>query len=236
MTKNFQKMDSKNLAKWNDQMVLKYHKNGTLFESKNPLLRFIEKRRLKKIIQVSHLNENDTVLDLGCGEGFLISFLPKLKRIVGIDISKIVLKRAKKILKDKSNVQLIWGDAQKLNMADEIFDKIICSETLEHLPYPQKVMKEIHRLLKRNGLAIISVPDEKRIQFIMKMAKFFSLDKLLHTARKQKEYDWHLHQADKKFIFKNSKNLFKMKKIYRTPPLLGYRFIAVLKKDEASIN
>lgn len=230
MTKNFQKMDSKNLAKWNDQMVLKYHKNGTLFESKNPLLRFIEKRRLKKIIQVSHLNKNDTLLDLGCGEGFLISFLPNLKRIVGVDISEIALKRAKKILKDKPDVQLIWGNAQKLNIPGKSFDKIICSETLEHLPYPRKTMQEIHRLLKKNGLTIISVPDEKRIQFIMKMANFFFLDKLLHTARKQKEYDWHLHQANKKFILDISKNLFKIKKIYRTPPILGYRFVAILEK------
>jgi len=223
-------MNSEELAQWNDKMVLEHHKNGTLFESKNPLLRFIEKMRLRKIIQVSRLNKNDTVLDLGCGEGFLISLLPNVRQTIGIDISKVALKRAKEIIKNKSNVELILGNAYKLDIEDEYFDKIISSEMLEHIPNPRKAMEEMHRILKDTGLAVISVPDEKRIQLIMKMAKLFFLDKLLHTARKQKEYDWHLHQADKKFIFENSKNLFKVKKIYRTPPILGYRFVAVLKK------
>lgn len=224
-------MNSQDLAKWNDKMVLKYHKNGTIFESKNPLLRLIEKMRVRKIIRESQLRNNDAVLDLGCGEGFLISCLPDLKKIVGIDISKVALNKARKILKNKPNIQLSWGDAQKLNIPNQSFDKIICSETLEHLPQPEKAIKEIHRVLKKNGLAIISVPDEKRIQFIMKVAKFFFLDKLLHTMRKEKNYDWHLQQADKNFIFNISKNLFKVKKIHRTPYFLGYHFVAVLKKS-----
>lgn len=228
--KNFKKMNSEELAQWNDEMVLENHKDGTLFESKNPLLRFIEKIRLKKIINVSQLNKEDAVLDLGCGEGFLISLLPNLKQITGIDISKVALKRAKEVINNKPNTKLMWGNAHKLDISDESFDKIISSEMLEHIPHPRKAMKEIHRVLKKDGLAIISVPDEKRIQFIMKMANLLFITKLLHSARKQEKYDWHLHQADKKFIFDISKNIFRVKKIYRTPPVLGYRFVAVLEK------
>jgi len=230
LPQNFKNINSKELAKWNDEMVLKYHKDGTLFESKNPLLGLLEKLRLKKIIKLAELNKNDILLDLGCGEGFLISFLPDLKKIVGIDISQIALKKAKKILKHKLNVQLQWGNAQKLDLPNQSFDKVICSETLEHLPNPRKAMEEIHRILKSKGLTIISVPDEKRIQFIMKMTKLFLINKLLHTARQKKDYEWHLHQADKKFIHNISKGFFKVKKIHRTPPLLGYRFVAVLEK------
>lgn len=223
-------MSPEELAQWNDEMVSKHHKNGTIFESKNPLLRLIEKIRVKKIIKASKLNNSDVVLDLGCGEGFLMFSLPKLKKIVGIDISEVALSRAKELLKDRPNIQIIQGNAQNLNVADESFDKIMCSETLEHLPSPRKAMKEMYRVLKKNGLAVISVPDEKRIKFIMKMAKLFLIDKFLHTMRKDEEYDWHLHQADKKFIVDISKNLFKVVKLYRTPPLIGYHFVAVLKK------
>jgi len=229
-SKNLKNVSTEELAKWNDEMVSKYHQKGTLFESKNPILRLIEKSRLKKIIKVSKLSKGDIVLDLGCGEGFLISILPDLKKIVGVDISNIALERAKKILKNRKNIELKWDDAQNLNLANESFDKVICSETLEHLPEPRKAIKEIHRILKKNGLAIISVPDERRIQFIIKLAKIFFIDRLLHAARKEKEYDWHLHQADKKFIFSISEGLFGVKKIYRTPPIIGYRLIAVLIK------
>lgn len=223
-------MNSGELAKWNDEMVLKYHKDGTLFESKNPLLRFVEKIRIKKIIKLSKISKEDVVLDLGCGEGFLISILTNPKKVVGIDISKKALKRAKEVLKNRKNVELKWGDAQNLKLPSRSFDKIICSETLEHLPNPRRAMSEIRRLLKKDGLAIISVPDEKRLQFIMKLAKLLSLTKMLHSHRKEEKYDWHLHQADKNFISKISKGLFKVKKIYRTPPFLGYRLVAVLKK------
>ena len=219
------------LAQWNDQMVKKYHLKGTLFESKNVFLRIIEKMRLKKIIQLAQFQKNDIVLDLGCGEGFLISLIPdSAKKIVGLDISKIVLKRAKEILKEKEKVELQWGNAEKLNLPNESFDKIICSEMLEHTPKPRKAMKEIHRVLKNNGLLVISVPDEKRIQFIMRIAKILYLNKILDACREEEEYEWHLHRADKKFITNISKGLFKIQKICRTPPIIGYRLIATLKK------
>lgn len=230
-------MDQKNikqkLAQWNNQMVKKYHSKGTLFESKNILLRTIEKMRLKKIIQLAQLHKNDLVLDLGCGEGFLISLIADSpKKVVGLDISKIALNRAKEILKDKKKVELRWGNAEALSLPNESFDKIICSEMLEHTPQPRKAMEEIYRVLKNNGLLIISVPDEKRIQSIMKMGRILNLNKYLNTCREKEKYEWHLHQANKKFITNISKGLFKIQKIYRTPPIIGYRLVATLIKNE----
>jgi len=230
MRKDFQNLSSEDLARWNDEMVLKYHKEGTLFESKNLILRLLEIMRLKKMIRVGKIKKKDTILDLGCGEGFLISFLPEKNKIIGVDISKVALKRAKNFLAGKKNFELKYGDAQNLKIPNETFDKIFCSEMLEHLPNPKKAIEEIRRVLKKNGLAIISVPDEKRIQSIMRIVKILSLNKFLHSARKTEDYEWHLHQADKQFIFDISKGLFKIKKICRTPLILGYRFIAILKK------
>ena len=226
-----QKIDSELLAKWNDEMVLKYHRNDNIpFLSRNPLLRFLEIKRLKKIIKLGNINRKDKILDLGCGEGFLISLLPKTKKIIGVDISKIALKRAKKLLKHRSDVKLCWGDAQDLKFPNNFFDKIICSETLEHLPFPEKAMKEIHRLLKKNGIAIISIPDEKRIEFIMKIIKRLRLTKFLYSARQDINYEWHLYKTDRRFIVNISKNLFKIEKICRIPPLIGHHLIAVLRK------
>ena len=222
---------SQKLAQWNDQMVKKHHSEGAPFESKNILLRTIEKMRLKKIIQLAQLQKNDIVLDLGCGEGFLISLIPDLtEKIVGLDISKIALNRASEVLKNKKKVELQWGNAEELNLPNESFDKIICSETLEHVPRPRKVMEEIHKILKNDGFLIISVPDEKRIQFIMRIAKIFNLNKVLGACRKEEKYEWHLHRADKKFITNISKGLFEIQKICRTPPIIGYHFIATLIK------
>src|SRR5690606_33049497 len=50
------------------------------------------------------------------------------------------------------------ADATQLPFADNTFDKIICSEVLEHLPDYQQVLAEIRRVLKPGGLLAISVP------------------------------------------------------------------------------
>lgn len=220
-----------NLAEWNDEMVKKYHAKGTPSESKNFLRRFIEKLRLKKIIWAARLRKDDIVLDLGCGEGFLISLMPAdVKRIVGVDISRTALERAgKEVLKERKNVTLQWGNAEDLNF-DKEFDKIICSEMLEHVPHPKKVMAEICESLKDDGVLIISVPDEKRIQCVMKIAKMFFIDKLLGAYREDKEYEWHLQKSDRQFIAEIAEGLFDIKKISRTPPFIGYQFVAVLTK------
>jgi len=225
------KNKGQNWAEWNDQMVKKYHSKGAPLESKNLFRRLIEKMRLKEIIKLAQFQKDDVVLDLGCGEGFLISLMPNLpKKIVGVDISNIALNRAKKILKGKRNIELHWGDAENLEFPNGTFNKIICSELLEHVPRPKKVITEIHRVLKNNGLLIISIPDEKRIQFIMKIAKILYMDKFLGACRKGEKYEWHLHQTDKKFITDISQGIFEIKKIYRIPFIVGYNLITTLIK------
>ena len=218
------------LAEWNDEMVKRHHKDGTLFESKNPLLRYLETQRLKKIIRFAKLKPKNQVLDLGCGEGHLISLMPNDVSIVGIDISKYALNRAKETLKDKKNVELKFANAYQTNLPSNYFDKIICSEVIEHVPEPRKIIREVHRLVKDNGLVVVSVPDEKRIQTIMNVINFLKINKFLHAARDQKEYDWHLQFSNKKFLKEIINGFFKIKKLRRVPSLIGYRFVAALEK------
>ncbi|MBE9503509.1 MAG: methyltransferase domain-containing protein [Proteobacteria bacterium] len=50
------------------------------------------------------------------------------------------------------------GDIQRLPIKDESFDSVFCTQVLEHVPEPQKAMKELCRVLKKGGYAIITVP------------------------------------------------------------------------------
>lgn len=52
----------------------------------------------------------------------------------------------------------IIADAQAIPLEDESFDSIVSTQTLEHLPEPQKAIKEFYRLLKKDGYALITVP------------------------------------------------------------------------------
>lgn len=121
------------------------------------------KRRARKIILNLELKENDSIADLGCGDGFylyLLNSLPTKLKLIGFDHDDVVLANAKKNLRDKK-VELILGDIQKLSFRNSSFKKVILSEVLEHIADDKKALHEIYRVMKPNGILLITVPNFK---------------------------------------------------------------------------
>ena len=114
-----------------------------------------------------NLQPGDRLLDLGCGEGrhAISAYVVENLDAVGVDLSvrdlRITLERFEQFVEpensDKSLVINV-ADATRLPFADESFDKVICSEVLEHIPDYRQVISEIHRVLRTGGIAAISVP------------------------------------------------------------------------------
>ena len=113
------------------------------------------------------LDKGDKVLDLGCGEGrHVISiYLEGDVDVVGVDLCLNDLAAAKEksqpfIDKDNDNksFNLSCANALALPFADNSFDKVICSEVLEHIPDFEGALKEIERILKPGGQFCASVP------------------------------------------------------------------------------
>jgi len=73
-------------------------------------------------------------------------------------------------LKRRPAVNLI-ADAHFLPFRNEIFSYIICTEVLEHLESPFHALKEIHRVLKRNGIAFITIPNLTEIRRVLSIAR-----------------------------------------------------------------
>lgn len=94
-------------------------------------------------------------LDLGCGTGILtFKIADKVKKIIGLDISKDMITKAQTINK-KSNVIFKVADiSKKLDFPDSSFDFVISSLTLCHIDNLEQVYKEIYRVLKKNGVFI----------------------------------------------------------------------------------
>lgn len=103
----------------------------------------------------------ETVLDLGCGRGFYANSLgtmyPGLK-LWGVDKSSTYLRLARQA--GVKNVTWQEGDATNLNFENGFFDRIICSEVLEHIWNDKKVLIEMNRVLKNQGKALITVPSK----------------------------------------------------------------------------
>ncbi|MFQ5823530.1 MAG: class I SAM-dependent methyltransferase [bacterium] len=149
--------------------------------------------KLRKRFVLNYLNNfNGKLLDLGCNRGFYISkYIPGAA--VGIDIAYAVLKKAKERFPEGHFIQ---GDAQNLSfLGSNSFDSILCSEILEHVLSPQKVLSECLRILKPQGSLFITTPNYKRNKptwtNIGKMKEFGVMgvngDYYFHTAFRPEE-------------------------------------------------
>lgn len=131
--------------------------NYNKYQSGNPLKKYLLNRFLETIkIEIKKIKPN-SILDAGCGEGMVLSFISsiRVKRRVGIDLSTDALKMAKKNVKSATFRKM---DATKIKYKDNAFDCVLILEVLEHLKNPEKAIREVKRVSGK--WAIFSVPDE----------------------------------------------------------------------------
>lgn len=133
--------------------------------SKNPFRRnpFVLGRYLKIIsIIKQHFGlplEDKIVLDVGCGDGVLASMLSQQGfQSSGIDYSHEAIKFAKLKTKDEKKIDFVQGSAYALPWPDDTFDIIVSSEVIEHLTDISTFLKEMIRVVKTDGIIVISTP------------------------------------------------------------------------------
>ncbi len=108
---------------------------------------------------VQDLVKQKEVLDLACGEGYGSSFMADVAlSVVGVDISDEAVQNALATY-IKPNLSYIQGSAIALDFADLSFDVVVSFETIEHLAEQAEMLTEIKRVLRPNGLLVISSPN-----------------------------------------------------------------------------
>jgi ubiquinone/menaquinone biosynthesis C-methylase UbiE len=101
------------------------------------------------------------VLDAACGEGYGSNMLVKVaKSVTGLDIDSNTIKHAQNKYKS-DNLTYIEGSCSALPFENSSFDVVISFETLEHLEHQQQMLAEFNRVLRNDGILIISTPDKK---------------------------------------------------------------------------
>lgn len=103
---------------------------------------------------IAQVHRSAIALDIGCGTG-LITRSIKADLVVGLDINRWNLDRANKRLPQTCFVQC---DGDYLPLRDSIADLVVCTEILEHLSVPDRALREIGRVIKREGKLVGSVP------------------------------------------------------------------------------
>lgn len=122
-------------------------------------------RRLEKAKQIYALIQDvrkqkplDSIkiLSVGCARGVIPHFFSKkVTSTVGIDLDPSMISYAKKHFKEK-NLSFFVMDAHNLSFADNSFDVVVCSQLLNWVKNPQKVIDEIYRVLTPGGMCIVA--------------------------------------------------------------------------------
>lgn len=115
------------------------------------------------------LRSGDTVLDLGCGfgrhafeaarrGGNVVALDAGRDEVEGVAAMFLAMVEAGELVEGSVHAQVVQGDALKLPFPSGSFDRVICSEVLEHIPDDLAAMGELTRVLRPGGTMAITVP------------------------------------------------------------------------------
>lgn len=155
-------------------------------------IRWIEASRLRRIAQMVGAAAGDRILEIGCGGGHVLRLFPE-SELTGIDVSGRMLEKAAENLRGY-RVRLLKGEAASVGLPDHGFDRIICTEVLEHVRDPEAILRAIPRLLAPNGRVVVTFPNDILIHQIKRALTRSGLDRVLFRGRTAWGGDkYHLH-------------------------------------------
>jgi ubiquinone/menaquinone biosynthesis C-methylase UbiE len=174
----------------------------------------------KKAIAQMKIGDNMRFLDLGCGTGWAVRYLSGLAHgkgdFLGIDISPEMIGKAVINAGGTGNARFLIANAEDLPFSSDYFDSVLCTNSFHHYPDPDRVLREIFRVLKTGGrIHILDVTaDDSLLRWINRRVQkkekahvsfystsaydgMFSKSGLKHIRSKRLAYPLKLHIAEK---------------------------------------
>lgn len=174
----------------------------------------------KKAALVKKYQQNGRLLDIGCGQGhFLRKMEAKGFEVFGVEKNEEV----RKIVKEEYSIELQnsdWLTKQK----DESFNAITMWHSLEHIENLNETMREANRLLAKDGVLVIALPNVKSYD-----QKYY---KLYWAGYDVPRHLWHFSPKTFKILAKN--NGFEIKK--RKPMLFDVFYLSILSERNKNLN
>jgi ubiquinone/menaquinone biosynthesis C-methylase UbiE len=188
-------------ATWNEEMVRRFDPDAYHTRSAMPV-RAIERLRVRAIRRLLASGPESRVLEVGVGGGNVLERM--MGRRVGLDLSPFILAKARGRL--GRDAALVRADAAALPFGSGSFDRVYCSEVLEHVLEPEGVVREMRRVLAPGGHAVVSVPNERLINRVKSLVFRLPFGRRLlggdereggYRVAEHMEDEWHLHEFDR---------------------------------------
>lgn len=181
----------------------------TIYRTNCSLTNKIFRNRLETAISFAHVQNNSVLLDVGCNDAELFQIIRKKNKsckCIGIDIWPKI--KALEI----ENCKFQIADVRKLPFDDTFFDIVFALDTLEHVENIEIGIKEIYRVLKPNGIAILSGPTESWFYRFCRILlyKVFDRKVMKKNFKPSGKVDYHLYtiyEIEKKFIKRGFKKI-----------------------------
>lgn len=178
------------VEKFNDDLA-RNHSIDDYYERSILPIRLIEKRRLDIIREMAGESAGLDLAEIGSGGGHVLRMFPRA-RLTAIDVSEVFLETARRNLAGY-DVRFIKGEVDKLDLPSASYDRIICTEVLEHTVDPQAILATIARLLRPSGVAVITVPNDPLINRLKGMIRRTPLGYALRDRIQWGGDIYHLH-------------------------------------------
>lgn len=155
-------------------------------------------RRIQAPVIMRMLNprRDDLILDAGCGGGFFTYEIAKICKCIGIDWN--ISKNLSYAMRKLSSVLYMKANVQKMPFKNKTLDKILLSSVLQMVEDDEMLLEECHRILKKDGTLVLSVPEEyiyiKKLNKLKDMLNkkfdankgYYTQDEIIELLRKRK--------------------------------------------------
>lgn len=163
------------------------------YYARSPLpIRIIEQKRLSIIHDMVGPCHGLELAEIGSGGGHVLRMFPDAK-LTAIDVSDVFLETARKNLAGY-DCRFVKGEIDKLDLPEASFDRIICTEVLEHTRDPEAILAALARLLRETGVAVITVPNDPLILRMKSIVRRTPMGWALGGRVNWGGDEFHLHQ------------------------------------------
>jgi ubiquinone/menaquinone biosynthesis C-methylase UbiE len=141
-----------------------------------------------KVVPLVDDVEGKKILDVGAGTGRLAILLAdKGAVITALDVSAEMLKVLRRKAGTRKNIKYVEGEAENIDFPEESFDVVIAAFLIVHLKNPAYFFKEAYRVLKPNGLLVVTNINQKEPPEVKTRDGIIKIDSYYHRQDKIRE-------------------------------------------------